>query len=102
MVNSTAADDDFILSAPFMATFTIGATNGDTTNVSVMILNDDFVERLETFDLSINNVTSEAMVRVVNPSTETVNITDNDSEFEWNKNNCCIRKAYQNYTVTIL
>ena len=86
LVNFTATDgatDDFILSAPFMATFTVGDTNGDTTNVSVMILNDDFVERLETFELSIGNVTSEAIAGIGNPNSETVNIIDNDSE--WNR-----------------
>ena len=83
LFNVTATDgatDDFILSAPFMATFTIGATNGDTTNVSVMILNDDFVEGLETFDLSINNVTSTVMASVGNNDSVTITITDNDSE----------------------
>ena len=83
MVNFTATDgatDDFILSAPFMATFTVGDTNGDTTNVSVMILNDDFVERPETFDLSISNVTSTVMASVGNNDSVTITITDNNSE----------------------
>ena len=45
-----------------------------------MILNDDFVERLETFELSISNVTSDAIASAGNPDTATVTITDNDSE----------------------
>ena len=63
-----------------MATFQIGATNSATEDVSVRILNDDFVEADETFTLEITDVISMAMASEGSPSSATVTITDNDSE----------------------
>ena len=65
---------------PFLVTFPVGAVDGSTANVSVMVLNDDFVEGAETFFLSISNVTSDAIASAGNPDTATIAITDNDSE----------------------
>ena len=65
---------------PFLVTFTVGAVDSSNANVSIMILNDDFVEGAETFIVSISNVTSDAIASVGNPDTATVTITDNDSE----------------------
>ena len=50
------------------------------TNVSVMILNDDFVEAIETFDLSITSVSSTATASVGLLNSSSVSITDNDGE----------------------
>ena len=63
-----------------MATFSVGATNNSTVDVTVTILNDDFLEGPETFDLSITNVTSTLIASVGNTGSVTVTITDQDSE----------------------
>ena len=63
-----------------MATFSVGATNNFTVDVTITILNDDFLEGTETFDLSITNVTSTLMASVGNTGSVTVTITDQDSE----------------------
>ena len=63
-----------------MATFSVGATDNSTVDVMLMILNDDFVEGPETFNLSITNVTSTLMASVGNTGSVTITITDNDSE----------------------
>ena len=63
-----------------MATFSVGATNNSTVDVTVTILNDDFLEGPEAFDLSITNVTSTLMASVGNTGSVTVTITDQDSE----------------------
>ena len=66
-----------------MVTFTVGSADGATAYVSVMILNDDFVEGEETFDLSISSVSSSASANTGSPSSSTVSITDNDSEINF-------------------
>ena len=76
----TGSNNDFTQAVPFMATFSIGATDNSTVSVTVMILNDDFVERPETFDLSISNVTSTVMASAGSNDSVTITITDNDSE----------------------
>ena len=76
----TGSDNDFTQAVPFMATFSVGATDNSTVNVTVMILNDTFVERPETFDLSISNVTSTVMASVGNNDSVPITITDNNSE----------------------
>ena len=66
-----------------MVTFTVGSADGATAYVSAMILNDDFVEGEETFDLFISSVSSSASANTGSPSSSTVSITDNDSEFNF-------------------
>lgn len=77
--------DDFGFVSPFVATFTVGTNDSATQDVSVMILNDDFVESPETFNLSITSVTSVSMANVGNQDADTVTIIidDNDSELNW-------------------
>ena len=66
---------------PFTTSFTAGSVNGTTADVSVYILNDDFVEGPETFDLSITSVSSNATASIGSPDITTVTITDNDSKY---------------------
>ena len=66
---------------PFLVTFPVGAVDSSTANVSVMVLNDDFVEGAETFIVSISNVTSDAIASAGNPDAATITITDNDSDW---------------------
>ena len=72
-------DDDFTLTVPFVATFTVGSLNGATINVPVMILNDDVVEGPETLTVVLSDVASDA---TADPGTTVVDvtITDNDGE----------------------
>ena len=80
----TATDgamDDFFQMIPVTLTFFVGAIDNDTADVSVMILNDDFVEGDETFDLSISNVLSTAMASAGSPDAAAVTITDDDSKY---------------------
>ena len=76
-----SSDDDFTQATPFMATFSVGATNNSTVYVTLLILNDDFVEGPERFDLSITNVTSTQMATATSTDATTVTISDNDSEY---------------------
>ena len=61
-------------------TFESTAADGATVNVSVLIVNDLFVETQETFELSIANITSSDMALISGPESVTVNITDSESE----------------------
>ena len=56
-------------------------------NVTMMILNDDLEEGQETFELSITNVTSDAVVLIGSSGNDTVTIIDN----EYRKFIFCIR-----------
>lgn len=75
-----AVGDDFTLTSPLMVTFAAGATNGATANVSVMILDDAFIEGLETFNVSISDIRTDAMASTGNSDSTSVTIIDNDSE----------------------
>ena len=84
-----------------MVTFSVGSADGATAYVSVMILNDDFVEGEETFDLFISSVSSSASANTGSPSSSTVSITDNDSElFFWVECNHCYVITYINVCVS--
>ena len=76
-------DDDFsqIDITNIMATFAVGASDGLTANISLILLNDDFVEGPETFIIYISNVTSTALVYVGNKTSDTVTINDNDGKY---------------------
>ena len=77
------ATDDFFQMVPVTLTFSVGAVENDTADVSVMILNDDFVEGDETFDLSISSVMSSASASSGMSNRSTITITDNDSEYQY-------------------
>ena len=73
----------------YTLTFNAGDTNSSTTDISVLILSDDFVEEPETFDLSISGVSSAAMASAGSPDSATVTITDDDSKFLWDSTCTC-------------
>ena len=79
-IASRGVADDFTLANPFFATFGVGSVDGATVDISVIIVNDDFVEGPESFHLFISNITSTAMAIAGSLGSDTVTINDNDSE----------------------
>lgn len=77
------ASDDYFLTpeGPLVLVFHPGTISGTQLDVPVRIRNDDFVEAPETFQLSIEGLTSFASVIRGTPELATVTILDNDGEY---------------------
>lgn len=84
IIATEGTSDDFTLMSPHVVTFTAGSIGIVTANVSVMILNDEFVEGLETFELSISSVTSNVLAAVGDQESD-VTIRDNDGMLDFRK-----------------
>ena len=66
-------------SGPYTVQFNIGVTS---VPFSVLIINDDLLEGIETFELSVNQSALPASVTSVDPDQTTVIIVANDGKYK--------------------